>query len=150
LDVGSLGFDAKSKTATIIDSGNEPFPASNLYYIGKAVASILKHTSETANKYFVVASFNPTQNEILQIVEDLTGARWTVNHQNSSDLRKIGDEKLAKGDYSAFRELLQVHLYSDGIGHGHKPGESANALLELPEEDLRSSIQAWLSRVGGI
>lgn len=47
-----LGIDLVAKKATIVDSGDEPFSATNLDPIGKAVASILKKPEDTANKYF--------------------------------------------------------------------------------------------------
>ncbi|KAG6367801.1 hypothetical protein INS49_001996 [Diaporthe citri] len=139
-----FGFDAKAKKATVYDSGNEPFQTSSLSLIAKAVASVLKHPQETANKYLSIASFQPSLNEILMIVEDETGAKWTVERISTQDLQKTGEEKLSKGDFSAFRELLRVHIHRDGGGHSVPEGELANGLLKLPKEDLRDSIQKWL------
>ncbi|KAH8753862.1 hypothetical protein F5883DRAFT_632727 [Diaporthe sp. PMI_573] len=139
-----FGFDTKAKKATIYDSGNEPFQTSSLGLIAKAVASVLKHPQETANKYLSIASFQPSLNEILQIVEQETGAKWTVESLDTQDLQKTGEEKLSKGDFTAFRELLRVHIHRDGDGHSVPEGELANGLLELPQEDLRDSIRKWL------
>lgn len=139
-----FGFDAKAKKATIYDSGNEPFQTSSLSLIAKAVASVLKHPQETANKYLSIASFQPSLNEILRIAEDETGAKWTVENVSTQDLQKTGEEKLSKGDFSAFRELLRVHIHRDGDGHSVPEGELANGLLELPKEDLRDSVRKWL------
>ncbi|KAJ0107955.1 hypothetical protein N8I77_009934 [Diaporthe amygdali] len=145
-----FGFDAKAKKATIYDSGNEPFQTSSLGLIAKAVASILKHPHETANKYLSIASFQPSLNEILQIVEDETGTKWTVERVSTQDLQKVGEEKLSKGDFSAFRELLRVHIHRDGDGHSVPEGELANGLLELPKEDLRNSVRDWLASAGAL
>ncbi|KAF3762134.1 NAD(P)-binding protein [Cryphonectria parasitica EP155] len=151
LELGIFGFDAKQKTATIVDSGNEPFQTSNKGLIAKAVASVLKHPQETANKYLSIASFQPTLNQILEIVEAETGSKWTVERQSTADLQKIGEEKLAKGDFSAFGPLLRVHLYRDGEGHALKEGEKANALLGLPEnEDIKETLRKWLASTGAI
>lgn len=139
-----FGFDAKAKKATVYDSGNEPFQTTSVSLIAKAVASVLKHPQETANKYLSIASFQPSLNEILQIVKDETGAEWTVERVSTQDLQKAGEEKLSKGDFSAFRELLRVHIHRDGDGHSVPNGELANELLELPKEDLRDSIRKWL------
>lgn len=139
-----FGFDARAKKATIYDSGNEPFQTSSLELISKAVASILKHPQDTANKYLSIASFQPSLNEILQIVEDETGAKWTVERVDTKDLQKTGEDKLSNGDFSAFRELLRVHIHRDGDGHSVPESEIANGLLELPQEDLRDSIRKWL------
>ncbi|ROV91529.1 hypothetical protein VMCG_09466 [Cytospora schulzeri] len=151
LELGIFGFDSKAKRATIYDSGNEPFQTTNVGLIAKAVASILKHPDDTANKYLSVASFQPTLNQILQIVEGETGSKWTVDHVSTQDLQKVGEEKLANGDFSAFRELLRVHLYRDGEGHPVPKDELANKLLELPEEeDLRGTLRKWLSSAGTV
>lgn len=84
-------------------------------------------------------------------MEEETGSQWTVKQIKTEDLQKTGEEKLAKGDYSAFGELLRVYLYRDGEGHPLKTGESANKLLGLPgEEDLKSSLREWLAKSGAI
>lgn len=150
MELGIFGFDAKAKRATIYDSGNEPFQTTNAGFIAKAVASILKHPDETANKYLSVASFQPSLNQILQIVEEETGSKWTVDRVSTQDLQKRGEEKLANGDFSAFIELLRVHLYRDGEGHPVPADELANKLLELPEEDLGGTLRKWLSTAGAV
>lgn len=147
---GFLGFNAKEKTARLIDAGDEPFQASNLAFIGKAVASVLKHPSETANKYLQVASFSPTQNQIVAALEELTNAKWTTTSVSSADLTKTGEEKFAKGDFSAFLELLQAHCYAAGKGNGLTAETSANKVLGLEEEDLKDTLRKWLAGAGAI
>lgn len=145
-NIASVDFD--NKTVRVVDSGNEKFQASNLKYIGKAVASILKHPDQTANKYLSVASFNVSHNEIIKVVEELTGTTFTVDRVDSEELQKLGEEKLSKGDFSAFLPLLQRWNFADGKGHAVKPGDSADELLELPKDDLKESIRAWLTKNG--
>lgn len=145
LKVGSIGFHIPSKTATIYDSGNEPFTGSNLGFIGQAIASVLKHPDETANKFIRVASFVTTQNEILAVLEEETGEKWTVVNKKTSDSQKIADEKLAKGDYSAFSDYLKPILFGDGIGQSPKEDQLANKELELPKEDLKATVKAALA-----
>ncbi|KUJ11385.1 NmrA-like family protein [Mollisia scopiformis] len=144
LKVGSLGFNVKDKTATIFDSGNEPFTGSNLPFIGQSVAAILKHPEQTANKYIQVASFTTTQNEILKLLEEESGTKWTVDHKKTEDFQKIADEKLAKGDYSSFGDYLKVYLFADGKGQSPKEGELANKELGLKTEDLKATIKSVL------
>lgn len=151
LELGIFGFDAKAKKATIVDSGDEPFQTANKGLIARAVASVLKKPRETANKYLSIASFQPSLNQVLRIVEEETGGKWTVERQDTADLQRIGEEKLAKGDFSAFGQLLRVYLYRDGEGHALKEGEKANELLGLPnEEDLKGTLQKWLASAGSI
>lgn len=140
-----MGYNLKDKTATIWDSGNEPFTGTNLAFIGQAIAGVLKHPEETANKYIEVASFTTTQNELLKILEEETGAKWTVEHKKTEDSQKLADEKLSKGDYSAFGDYLKQYLYGDGKGQSPKEAELANTMLGLPKEDLRATIKGSLA-----
>ncbi|CAK7212229.1 hypothetical protein SCUCBS95973_001391 [Sporothrix curviconia] len=150
---GSLGLDAKTHTATIYDSGNERYHASNLPFIGKAVAAVLRQAGtpedKTANKYIEIASFTPTQNEVLAAVQALTpGQEWTVVHAKSDEAQKDAEERLSKGDYSTFLPLLSVWQFADGAGHAPDQADPAfgNKLLGLQAEDPKVALAAWLGK----
>lgn len=148
-DFHGLGvIDLKEKTATIIDSGNEKFYSSTLSHIGRAVAGILLHPDETANKYLSTASHNFSQNELLAVVEELTGTKFAVTHENSAELERIGHEKLAAGEPAAFIIFLRTWNSTDGIGHGLMEEESDNALVGVQFEDLKAEVESWLKRAG--
>ncbi|KAI1800347.1 NAD(P)-binding protein [Daldinia bambusicola] len=144
LKYGTAGFDKNSKTAIIYDSGDEPVQASNLAFIGKAVAAILSWPEKTANQYLTIASFNPSQNQVLKIAEEETGEKWTVEHASTEEHEKIGEEKLSKGDYSAFSHFLRRRIYADGAGLAVLGDKNAISLLGLQEEDLAATVKAWL------
>ncbi|KAL2268772.1 hypothetical protein VTJ83DRAFT_3618 [Remersonia thermophila] len=152
LDRFGLGIvNLKEKTSTVVDSGNEKFQASTLAHVGQAVAHILRHPAETANKYIGTASFNLSQNELIALVEELTGQKYPVTTRiPSEELRKKGEEKLEKGDFSAFLELLTVHNNADGAGNALAEEQSANALIGLPYKDLRKEVENWLKRAGAL
>lgn len=138
-------MDKAARIATIYDSGNEPYQASNLPFIGKAIAAVLQHPEQTVNRYISVASFNPTQNQVLEIVERLTGEKWTVNHLATAEQQQIGSAKLSKGDYSAFSNFLRKRVYEDGAGLAVQGPDSALDILGLEGEDLEASLEAWLA-----
>ncbi|KAI0430096.1 hypothetical protein F5Y09DRAFT_356285 [Xylaria sp. FL1042] len=140
------GFDKTTKTATIYDSGNEPFQATNLTLIGKAVAAVLKHPELTTNRYISIASFNPSQNQVLELAEKITGEKWTVNKVSTSEQHKIGLEKLSKGDYSAFSNFLRKRIHEDGAGLAVQGPDNALELLGLVGENLEESVRAWLAK----
>ncbi|KAK3313149.1 hypothetical protein B0H66DRAFT_584878 [Apodospora peruviana] len=142
LKIGAAGINLKDKTATVIDSGNEKWQASQRSHIGKAVAAILHHPEETANKYLGTASFNLSQNELIDLVEELTGVKLTVTHASSADVQKAGEEKLAQGDFRAFLDFLRAHNHADGAGNALTGG--ANELIGLPYEDLREVVKGLL------
>lgn len=135
----------KDKTATIYDSGDETFTGTNLYFIGQTIAAVLKHPEQTANKYIEVASFITSQNELLKLLEEETGTEWTVERKQTEYYGKLADEKLAKGDYSAFGDYLKVILFGDGKGTCPKEADLANKELGLPKEDLKTTIKAALA-----
>ena len=130
---------------TIYDSGNERAQASNLNFIGRAVAAILAQEEKTANKYLSIVSPSFTQNEILAIAERETGTKWNVQKASTADEERIGLEKLRNGDYSAFSNLLRARVFKDGAGHGLTEENSANGLLGLKEESLEETVKAWLN-----
>lgn len=142
------GIDFDKKTVRVVDSGNEKFQTSNLHFVGKAVAAVLQHPEKTANKYLSVASFNVSINEIVAAIEELTGQEYEVTKASSADLQKLGEEKLAKGDYSAFGPLVTAWCYGDGAGHALTPDKSANELLGLQEESLKDTVREWLKKQG--
>ena len=78
-------------------------------------------------------------------MEEETGAKWDVTKVSTADSLKTGDEKLAKGDRSAFGDFLKVHLFKDGEGKSTSESKLANKELGLPKEDLRTTIKAVLS-----
>ncbi len=151
LDMSGLGIvNLKDKTARVVDSGNERFQASTLAQIGRAVAGILKHPDETANKYVSAASFNLSDNELVALVEELTGWKLAVTHLKSADLEKIGEEKIALGDFRGFGDLLRVHNSADGAGNALEEADSVNKVIGLPYEDLRTEVESWLRRQGAL
>ena len=142
------GIDFDKKTVRVVDSGNEKWQASNLHFVGKAVAAVLNNPDKTANKYIQVASFNVTHNEIIKIIEELTGKTFTVERVSGKELQQLGEDKLAKGDYSAFGPLVTAWNYADGANKGLTAETSANELLGLQEEDLKETVKAWLQKQG--
>ncbi|KAL2138917.1 hypothetical protein VTI28DRAFT_6049 [Corynascus sepedonium] len=143
-------LNLKDKTATVVDSGNEKWYASTLAQIGRVVAGILKHPDETANKYLSTASFNISQNELIALVEELTGSKLAVTNINSADLVRVGEEKLAAGNFGAFVDFLKAHNAADGAGNGLTEEQSANGLVGVPYEDVREAVEGWLRREGAL
>jgi len=110
----------------------------------------LQHPDETANKYLGSASFNLSQNELIALVEDLTGSKLPVTHVKSADVQKAGEDKLAAGDFRAFVDFLRVHNSADGAGNELTEEQSANGLIGLPYEDLKVVVESWLKRQGAL
>ncbi|KAK4121940.1 NAD(P)-binding protein [Parathielavia appendiculata] len=152
LDDSGLGIiNLKDKTATVVDSGDEKFQASNLAQVSRAVVGILKHPEATANRYLAMASFNISQNELIAMVEELTKSKLAVTRVRWSDLELAGELKLVAEDGpAAFVDFLRVHTSADGAGNALSEEESANGLIGLPYEDVKSSVESWLRREGAL
>ncbi|KAI7766989.1 hypothetical protein LZL87_013327 [Fusarium oxysporum] len=141
---GFFGFDLKNKTCQIYDSGNEPFSGTNLAFIGKCVTAALAKPEATANKFLTIASFTVSQNEVKKVIEEEIGSELTTANVKTSDLEKIGQEKLANNDPSAFVEYLSQYVFADGAGQAVTEN-AAVTVLGLQEESLRETVRAAIA-----
>ncbi|KAH7118692.1 isoflavone reductase family protein [Dactylonectria estremocensis] len=142
---GSIGFNLETHTATIYGDGNQPASVATLSSVGQAVAGILAKPAETANKSLFVASFTPTQNEILAVLEEVTGEKWEVNKIGIADSITQGFQALGKGDMSGFVGVFMGSTYGPGNGNDFpKSGGLSNELLGLPKEDMKAVTAAIL------
>ena len=112
------------------------------------MSEILRHPDTTKNQYLSTASFNVSQNQLLAIVEELTGKKLAVTRVSSKDIYKTGEDKLARGDHSAFVDFLKVHFEADGAGNALTEEVSANEKLGLQTEDVRAVVKGWLGGEG--
>ncbi|KAK5164188.1 hypothetical protein LTR04_001950, partial [Oleoguttula sp. CCFEE 6159] len=137
---GVLGFDLASQKATIYDTGNSRWSTTTLPTIGTAVARVLHKPEETANKYLLVSSFTPSQNEVLAALEKHSGKKWHVEHRTSEEAAKTGKEKLGLGGadyYSGVLDLLVANIFGENRGSNFEESEQwANHLLGLPKETV--------------
>lgn len=142
LEDGFLGFDLKSKTATISDAGTAPTNFTLLATTGLATAAILDKPAETANRYVFVNSFRTTQNEILSALQTVTHQKWTVKHTTCEEESRIGKEKLDEGDWSGVGRAIMGASYSGGKYDFAEGRGLDNELLGLPvDEDLVATVE---------
>ncbi|QYT05036.1 NmrA domain-containing protein [Trichoderma simmonsii] len=119
LQAGLFGFDFKNRSATFVDEGTQPFSTTILPTVGKAIASVLTHASDTENKRIFVHSFRTTQKQLLEILEKQTGR-----------------QKMSSGQGGVF-ELLQAAMFKGGCGSDFETEfEVHNDLLELRPDNL--------------
>jgi len=146
---GFIGFNLQTSTATIYDDGNQNFSVTTLGSIAQAVVSILSKPKETANKRLYIASFSPTQNEILSVLEELTGKKWKTEKISTEDAKVKGFEALGKGDFSGIANIVMSSTYGPANGNDFsKNATLSNDLLGLPKEDLKTVTKAVVDSVG--
>jgi hypothetical protein len=117
------------------DGGSTPFSATNATDIGNAVVSILKHSTETANKYLYVATVTTTQQAILKSLITQTGAVWNVDNVQTDDQIAQGRTLIARGDFLGMYSLVKASFWGkcEGIRANYSSDEKlANSLLGLP------------------
>ncbi|KAH9203966.1 hypothetical protein DL95DRAFT_529444 [Leptodontidium sp. 2 PMI_412] len=144
LNFGTFGLSLKNKSIRILDSGNELVSTSSLSYVGKAVAAILTHEAETANKYIEMAEFTTSQNQILTMFEEERGTKFTVTNAKTADIEKAAHSKLSSGDHSSFVDFLLVYNFRDGNGHPFCVPEETRKALGLAEGDLKRTIKEYI------
>ncbi|KAK4102380.1 NAD(P)-binding protein [Parathielavia hyrcaniae] len=147
-----LGFiSLRTKQAFVIDSGNEKFHVSTLAQVGRAVVGVLNHPERTANKYLSTASFNVSRIELIALVEEVTRTKIAIRRISWWEMEAAGFVQASTVSHmSAFGIFLSVYTSQDGVGNALSEEESANSLLGLPYEDLRSSVVSWLRREGAL
>ncbi|KAG7418729.1 Pinoresinol reductase 2 [Fusarium oxysporum f. sp. raphani] len=130
-----FGFDVKSHSANIIDSGNEPFTAMSIDNIGQPVARVLQNPEDTKNRYVHISAMVTSQNEILATLEKFTHKIWNTRKLSSSDVKRDAESKLRDGDFKgAYVGLLVVQLFEDGTGRAVSDGVDNDMLGVVPEK----------------
>ncbi|KAF7913053.1 uncharacterized protein EAF01_002074 [Botrytis porri] len=124
-------------TAIIYNEGKDAYSTTTIASIGTALKNKLLHPEETANKHLFISSFHVSQNQILASLKRTTGKKWDVTYVDAEEQKKIGMEKMAKGDFSGAMGLIR---YTNSVkGHGgYYAGyeEMSNELLGVQGEDL--------------
>jgi len=145
LESGWLNYDLSRREVTIYDSGDRRWSTSNIGTVGTAVVKVLSRPLDDAairNKHLLVSSFTVSQNEVLQLLEevDREGKKWDVKRLSS----EAALEDAKKADESeALKVRVLMLLYADGEDKGanfESDDRLANEVLGLEKEDLRSVI----------
>jgi hypothetical protein len=141
---GLLGFDLYTKSTTIIDSGNQPFNACDMETIGLAVAGVLSHPAETANKYITITSHQTTQNEVLHALEQKTGSPWTVKREKGVEFYNASWD-LMKAGINGWPAMLQSYNFRDRETPIDAPGTlDGNKLLGIGYKDVKNTVEEVL------
>lgn len=109
------------------------------------MAGVLSHPEETKNRHVWIQSFNVRQNDILAALEKATGTKWQVNHVDSDEQIKIGNELMQQGDWNGFGKLIVAVIFNGKVDCGSdftKAAKLDNDLLGLPKEDLQDAVDA--------
>ncbi|RAL10125.1 isoflavone reductase family protein [Aspergillus homomorphus CBS 101889] len=142
------GYDFSRKHAMILkEYGDYHWSTTTFHIAALAVKNAMLMTSEKiANRYLFVESFNVSQKGILCALEELTSTKWDVSYHDAEEERRVAVEKLSRGNFSAIPTLMRYVTCARGYGGDYMCyEESANDLLSLPEESLRSALTKLLN-----
>lgn len=149
LDHGTFGIDPKAKTIQLVDSGDEPVSTCTLAFIARAVVAVLQREDQTANRYLDVAEHAVSQNTLRRRLAEAAGSEISVvARHRTADLARSRDEKLARGDPSAFFEALWVMAFADGAGMVVRDEDLANAELSLESTNLDEILRDYVKTRG--
>ncbi|KAJ3962748.1 hypothetical protein N0V92_000540 [Colletotrichum tropicale] len=140
-----FGFDLKQHSATIYDSGNEPFTAMSIAKIGKPIAAVFLHPEETKDRHVSIAALTTSQRKILAELEKQTNTKWKATTISTDEARREGRIKLQSGDHKgAYVAFLVAQLYQDGAGRSVLDGVD-NDLLGVEPESLKDIVKGALT-----
>jgi len=128
------------------DNGLVPFSVTNLPTIGKAIVNLLSSAERlvaTANKYVFISSHTITLEDLFGAVRKATpGEAWTIEHLDSKVAAAEAREKIAKGNFYAWYELIKYTTFAEGLGDlGDFRKVVGNDLLGLEREDLEADVK---------
>ncbi|KAL7916752.1 NmrA-like family protein [Trichoderma velutinum] len=146
IGTGLMGWEVEDNKATIYDSGNQRYDATNFDTVGKAIASVLMHIDITRNQQVYVNSFKVCQNEVIEGVERLLGKKIAISRASSVEIAERGRQAMAQGEW-------QKGYFDSATGSTHGPwgfcdfgGRSTrwNDVLDIPKEDLDATLKRVL------
>ena len=161
-----MSFNPHNHSATVYDSGNQPYEATNVAQVAHAVTATLVHTNKTANQYVYINSFTLTQNKVLAALEKASGRKWDVSHSTASELGDLSLKKLSESESQTPVRMSPMGNYPDGapqlisaVIYGYRPAgvvslndfegkaKMWNQRLGLKEEDLYDTVRGVLEKV---
>lgn len=142
-----LGFNLQNKTVEVWDSGNATFSASTHDDIANATIAVLKNPEAVKNQYAYTSSFSTSQNQLLDVVQKLTGRTWTVKTVISAEKVKEARETIVNGAQGMPWLMAQGTLAASCLFGGEqyqadfdRAGRSANAVLGLKASNVVDSV----------
>jgi len=85
------------------------------------------------NRHAKIFTVKTSQNDILNVVEKVTGEKWTVKNVNGKDLMVDSREKLAKGDFMGAIPIIQSVALMDGVGRDWTAEAEEDKKILLPK-----------------
>ncbi|KAI1328801.1 putative isoflavone reductase family protein CipA [Xylariaceae sp. FL0255] len=109
MSIGFLGINLPKKRAEIISGGNTATYYTTLEMVGQAVAGVLLHPAETANRPVFVNSVIKTQNELLALAKEALGSDgWTITEEDNKEHFAWALAEMKKGNFEFAAVMHQI------------------------------------------
>lgn len=154
---GMMGWNIPGRKAVIFDGGNTEYEAITFDQIGRAVAATLTDNfEETKNSFVYVNSFTVTQNQILGILEKVTGDRFEIQHLESAELTRLSlkepnspETAKVQSSFPRFTPVITAAIYNNGgFNNFSKTRGLWNSRLGLPDGDLEATVVQGVQEKG--
>lgn len=144
---GFLHFWPDEKRAEILGDGERKSSLSTLRRVGEAVVGVLQADEETyrtkmKGRVLMVQSFCVSQNEVLRVLERVTGKKWDVRYEDVEGFIKR-HKALAEGGR---RESVEDLVFALGVvdGNWEEKEDFAMGLFGFADEDLETETRRAL------
>ncbi|KAH8666472.1 CipA protein [Xylariales sp. PMI_506] len=163
--VNHYGFDFANRSAVFYGDGTVRVNTTTWPQVGRAVANLLAlktvpegpddkspTLSGFRNKFVYISSFTVSQQDMLDSVLRVTGAKaedWTVTHEDPHERWADAKKMFAEGNRLGFLRAMYTRIfYPDGSGAYERTHGLDNEVLGLPQEDLDTFTKIAIERAG--
>ena len=148
---GLLGFNLRDESVEIWDEGDATFSASTMIDVVKATIAVLKHSEAVQNQFVYVAGFSTSQNELMRVVESISGQKWNVKHVKGADKVREARATIEGGAKGIPWLIAQGTLAVSALYGGEKYqsdferyGRSSNAIVGLKTGSVTEAVRAHM------
>lgn len=149
LQSGGMGIDIFNKEIRLVDGGTNKFAWSTMDAIAKAVAGVLLHPEETANRPVYIHSIHDNVRKLADLAQEALGSdSWSIE---TVDGKALFDKAVA--DYTS--GIYTIKVFSDQVEAACANSEYANVwprddnellgITTLTDDQVRDLIKALAS-----
>lgn len=143
--VSEAFMNPKDKTANLYDGGHRPFSVVTRTTIGKAVAAVLAHPAETANRLVKVHEATPTLKGLLVMAQKAVCEEgWTVASPSVEETLANAWAGVKAGKFDLPTVFGFIAAASQGDGYGGEMEDVDNDLLGIPvmtDEEVQAFVE---------
>jgi uncharacterized protein YbjT (DUF2867 family) len=141
---GFMGIDLKNKRAGLFDGGENVHTWTNVDDIGKAVANVLAHPEETANRTAYISTVTKSQKQVAQLAQEALPGDWDVSRAPTTEQYKEALLSLQKGivNYGVIAPLIQYGTQQKDLAHPlEKDDNELLGIRQMTDDEIKQMIK---------